>query len=161
MQILQQILFLILAATAGILFYRKVVQIKHNIFLGRTETISDNPSQRWKNVLLLAFGQKKMFQNPLVGVLHFFVYAGFIIINIEVLEIVLDGILGTHRIFAGLLGGFYDFLINSFEILALLVIVVCVIFLVRRNIIRLKRFSGKDLNGWPRSDANIILIIEI
>ncbi|HUN04278.1 MAG TPA: Fe-S oxidoreductase, partial [Niabella sp.] len=93
MQILQQILFLILAATAGILFYRKVVQIKHNIFLGRTETISDNPSQRWKNVLLLAFGQKKMFQNPLVGVLHFFVYAGFIIINIEVLEIVLDGIL--------------------------------------------------------------------
>ncbi|HRO84112.1 MAG TPA: (Fe-S)-binding protein [Niabella sp.] len=161
MQILQQILFLILAATAGILFYRKVVQIKHNIFLGRTETISDNPSQRWKNVLLLAFGQKKMFQNPLVGVLHFFVYAGFIIINIEVLEIVLDGILGTHRIFAGLLGGFYDFLINSFEILAVLVIVVCVIFLVRRNIIRLKRFSGKDLNGWPRSDANIILIIEI
>ena len=98
-----------------------------------------------------------MFRNPLVAVLHFFVYAGFIIINIEVLEIVLDGIFGTHRLFAEPLGGFYTFLINAFEVLAVLVIIACVIFLIRRNIIKLKRFISKDLDGWPRSDANYIL----
>ena len=102
-----------------------------------------------------------MFKNPLVAILHFFVYAGFIIINIEVLEIVLDGILGTHRLFAKPLGGFYTFLINAFEVLAVLVTLGCVIFLIRRNIIKLKRFISKDLNGWPRSDANNILITEI
>ena len=129
--------------------------------MGRDETLSDNSSERWKNLLLLAFGQKKMFRNPLVAVMHFFVYAGFIIINIEVLEIVLDGITGKHRLFAAPLGGFYSFLINAFEVLALLVLVACVIFLVRRNIIKLKRFISKDLDGWPRSDANYILITEI
>jgi len=102
-----------------------------------------------------------MFRNPLVAVMHFFVYTGFVIINIEVLEIVLDGIFGTHRMFAPLLGSFYNFLINSFEVLALLVLLAVVIFLVRRNIIKLKRFVSKDLNGWPRNDANYILIIEI
>jgi heterodisulfide reductase subunit C len=102
-----------------------------------------------------------MFRNPLVAVLHFFVYAGFIIINIEVLEIVLDGIFGTHRLFAQPLGGFYTFLINSFEILAVLVLLGCLIFLIRRNILKLKRFISKDLDGWPRSDANYILITEI
>jgi len=102
-----------------------------------------------------------MFRNPLVAVLHFFVYAGFIIINIEVLEIVLDGILGTHRLFAKPLGGFYTFLINAFEMLAVLVTLGCIIFLIRRNIIKLKRFISKDLDGWPRSDANYILITEI
>jgi hypothetical protein len=102
-----------------------------------------------------------MFKNPLVAVLHFFVYAGFIIINIEVLEIVLDGIFGTHRLFAKPLGGFYAFLINAFEMLAVLVTLGCVIFLIRRNIIKLKRFISKDLDGWPRSDANYILITEI
>src|SRR5207244_3257979 len=102
-------------------------------------------------------GQKKMFRNPLVAVMHFFVYAGFIIINIEVLEIILDGIFGTHRLFARPLGGFYTFLIDSFEILALLVFVSCTIFLIRRNIVKLWRFVHKDLDGWPRSDANYIL----
>ena len=102
-----------------------------------------------------------MFRNPLVAVLHFFVYAGFIIINIEVLEIVLDGIFGTHRLFGPFLGGFYTLLINAFEILAVLVLLGCLIFLVRRNIIKLKRFISKDLDGWPRSDANYILITEI
>ena len=143
------------------LFTKKVKEISRNIKLGRDEDFSDNKIQRWKNVLLLAFGQKKMFKNPLVAVLHFFVYAGFIIINIEVLEIVLDGIFGTHRLFAKPLGGFYTFLINAFEILAVLVIVGCAIFLIRRNIIKLKRFISKDLDGWPRSDANYILITEI
>lgn len=161
MQLAQQILFSLLALIAVILFYRKAVQIKRNIFLGKSEIINGHPAQRWKNLLLLAFGQKKMFRNPLVGLLHFFVYAGFIIINIEVLEIVIDGLLGTHRIFAAWMGGFYSFLINAFEILAILVIIACFIFLARRNIIRLKRFISSDLNGWPRSDANIILIVEI
>ncbi len=136
-------------------------QIKKNILLGRDKDLSDNPGLRWKNVLLLAFGQKKMFRNPLVAVLHFVIYAGFIIINLEVLEIVLDGLLGTHRLFLEPLGGLYTFLINFFELLAVGVILVCVIFLARRNIIKLKRFISRDLNGWPRSDANYILITEI
>ena len=161
MQIVQQVLFVLVSIVAIWLFTKKVKQISRNIKLGRDEDFSDNKDIRWKNVLLLAFGQKKMFKNPLVAVLHFFVYAGFIIINIEVLEIVLDGIFGTHRLFAGPLGGFYTFLIDAFEILAVLVILACAIFLIRRNIIKLKRFISKDLNGWPRSDANYILITEI
>ena len=161
MQIAQQILFILLSVIAIGLFSKKAKEIIRNINLGRDEKINDNPDQRWKNLLLLAFGQKKMFRNPLVAVLHFFVYAGFIIINIEVLEIVLDGIFGTHRSFASFLGGFYTFLINSFEILAVLVLLGCLIFLVRRNIIKIKRFISRDLDGWPRSDANYILITEI
>jgi len=161
MQIAQQVLFILLSAVAIWLFSKKVKEISRNIKLGRAEDLSDNPSLRWKNLLLLAFGQKKMFRNPLVAVMHFFVYAGFIIINIEVLEIVLDGITGKHRLFAAPLGSFYSLLINAFEVLALLVLVACIIFLIRRNIIKLKRFISKDLDGWPRSDANYILITEV
>ena len=161
MQLAQQIIFILISAVSVWFFTKKVKEITRNIKLGRDEDISDNKPQRWKNVLLLAFGQKKMFRNPLVAVMHFFVYAGFIIINIEVLEIVLDGILGTHRLFAVTLGGLYTFLINGFEVLALLVLVSCIIFLIRRNIIKLKRFVSKDLDGWPRSDANYILITEV
>ncbi len=161
MQIAQQILFLAISSIAIVLFTKKARQIIRNIRLGKAEAINDNPSARWKNVLLLAFGQKKMFRNPLVGILHFFVYAGFVIINIEMLEIVLDGLFGTHRLFAPYLRSFYNFLINSFEILAVLVIIPCAIFLVRRNIIKLKRFISNDLDGWPRSDANYILFTEI
>ena len=161
MQLAQQILFILISAVSVWFFTKKIKEISRNIKLGRDEDISDNKSQRWKNLLLLAFGQKKMFRNPTVAVMHFFVYAGFIIINIEVLEIVLDGIFGTHRLFASTLGGFYTFLINSFEVLALLVLVSCLIFLIRRNIIKLKRFVSKDLDGWPRSDANYILITEV
>lgn len=161
MQIAQQILFVLLSAVSIWLFSKKVKEISRNIRLGRDEDFSDNKPQRWKNLLLLAFGQQKMFRNPLVALLHFVVYAGFIIINIEVLEIVLDGITGKHRLFAAPLGGFYTFLINAFEVLALLVLTACIIFLVRRNIIKLKRFISKDLDGWPRSDANYILLTEI
>jgi len=161
MQIIQQVLFVVISIVAIGLFTKKVREISRNIKLGKDEDYSDHKSERWKNVLLLAFGQKKMFRNPLVAVMHFLVYAGFIIINIEVLEIVLDGILGTHRLFAEPLGGFYTFLINAFEVLAVLVATACLIFLIRRNIIKLKRFISKDLDGWPRSDANNILITEI
>src|SRR6478735_3286960 len=161
MHIIQQILFVVLAIAATWLFGRNISTIRRNILLGKDENFNDRSGERWKNLLLLAFGQKKMFKNPLVAVMHFVIYAGFIIINLEVLEIVLDGIFGTHRLFAGILAGFYSFLINSFEFLALGVIIVCVVFLVRRNILKLKRFISHDLDGWPRSDANYILITEI
>ncbi|MDE3142631.1 MAG: (Fe-S)-binding protein [Bacteroidota bacterium] len=161
MQFIQQFSFAAIAIVAVYLFVKKFTEIRRNILLGRDEDIHDNPSQRRRNVLLLAFGQKKMFKNPLVAVMHFFVYAGFIIINIEILEIIMDGILGTHRLFASPLGNVYVWLINFFEILAISVLIFCVIFLIRRNIIRIKRFASKDLNGWPRSDANYILITEI
>jgi heterodisulfide reductase subunit C len=161
MQFIPQILFITVAGIAIYLFSRKANEIKRNILLGRWEDMNDHPCLRWKNLLLLAFGQKKMFRNPLVAILHFVIYAGFIIINIEVLEIVLDGIFGTHRLFAGPLGGLYLWLINAFEFLAAGVLIVCIIFLIRRNIIKLKRFISKDLDGWPRSDANYILFAEI
>lgn len=161
MHIIPQILFIALAAAATWLFTKNILAIRRNILLGKDEDLSDNPSMRWRNLLLLAFGQKKMFRNPLVAVMHFIIYAGFIIINIEVLEIVLDGMLGTHRLFFPYTGGLYTFLINFFEILAVGVLAVCVVFLVRRNIIKLKRFISKDLDGWPRSDANYILMTEI
>lgn len=161
MHYLPQIAFLLLSGVAVWLFSKKAGDIRRNILLGKDEDLSDNPALRWRNLILLALGQKKMFNNPLVAIMHFIIYSGFIIINIEVLEIVLDGLLGTHRLFAPHLGGLYNVLINSFEILATGVLVVCIIFLIRRNILKLKRFLSKDLNGWPRSDANYILITEI
>ena len=161
MQYLQQILFILTLAIAIWLFSRKVKEISSNIHLGKNEDYSDNPGERWKNVWLLAFGQKKMFRKPLVALLHFVIYAGFLIINIEVLEIILDGVLGTHRLFAPFIGSLYTFLINFFEFFALGVIIVCIVFLIRRNVIKLKRFVSHDLDGWPRSDANYILITEI
>ncbi len=161
MQYLQQILFVLLAISAIYIFTKKVGEIRRNIFLGKRLDLSDNTAIRWKNLLLLALGQKKMFKNIPVALMHFIIYAGFIIINIEVLEIVLDGILGTHRLFLPVLSGLYNWLINIFEFLALGVLVVCVIFLARRNWLKLKRFVSKDLNGWPRTDANFILVTEI
>jgi heterodisulfide reductase subunit C len=161
MLILQQVLFLLLTIAALWFFSRKVSYIKRNIFLGRDVDLSDNKSERWKKVILIALGQKKMFRYPLVAVMHFIIYAGFIIINIEVLEIALDGLFGTHRMFAQPLGAVYGWLINSFEFLAIGVIAVCVIFLIRRNVIKLNRFRKKELDGWPRTDANLILITEI
>ena len=161
MNYLQQAIFLLLAFFSVWLFTKNCLQIKKNIQLGRDKDFSGHTAQRWKNVLLLALGQKKMFRNLTVAILHFVIYAGFIIINIEVLEIVLDGMLGTHRLFLSSLGGLYTFLINFFEVLAAGVILVCVVFLARRNLLKLKRFISNDLDGWPRSDANYILIAEI
>ena len=161
MQIIQQILFILLTVGSILLFAKKAKEIYRNINLGRDEDFSDNKSVRWKNVLLLALGQKKMFRYPLVGIMHFVIYAGFIIINIEVLEIVLDGVFGTHRMFANPLGGFYIFVIDFFELLAIGVLLACIIFLIRRNVLKLKRFVKHDLDGWPRTDANLILITEI
>ncbi|HEY4936798.1 MAG TPA: (Fe-S)-binding protein [Puia sp.] len=161
MQLVQQITFILLSGIAIWLFSRNALRIRKNILLGRDEDYSDQPGKRWKNLLLLALGQKKMFRNPLVAILHLFIYTGFIIINLEVLEIFLDGIFGTHRLFAIPMGGLYNWLINAFEILAFAVLFACVIFLCRRNILKLRRFMSHDLDGWPRSDANYILITEI
>ena len=161
MQILQQIIFILVAIFAIFLFSKNIIKIRRNILLGKDEDYSDNSSRRRKNLLLLAFGQKKMFRNPLVAVMHFVIYAGFIIINIEVFEIFLDGVFGKHRLFENPLGNWYIYLINGFEFLAIGVLTACVIFLCRRNIIKLKRFISHDLDGWPRSDANYILITEI
>ncbi len=161
MQLLQQTLFIVLVGFAVFLFVLKIKEIRSDINLGQDEDISDHKGLRWKNMLLLALGQKKMFRYPLVAVLHFIIYAGFIIINIEILEIILDGLLGTHRLFAEPLGGFYIFVIDFFEILAIGVLVACIVFLIRRNILKLRRFISHDLDGWPRTDANLILITEI
>jgi heterodisulfide reductase subunit C len=161
MHYIPQIIFLALTGFAVWLFTKNITRIRKNIFLGKPEKFKGDSKLRWRNVLLLAMGQRKMFSKPFVAVMHFIIYAGFIIINIEVLEIILDGLFGTHRLFLGMLGGLYNFAINFFEILAFGVLAVCVIFLARRNIAKIKRFMSKDLNGWPRSDANYILIAEI
>lgn len=161
MAILSQILFILLAAGAIAFAAKNAKEIWRNIKLGRDRTFEGPKSERWRNVLLLAFGQKKMFQRPFPAILHFFVYAGFIIINIEMLEIVLDGVLGTHRLFAKPLGGLYGVLINSFEVLALLVLLACAVFLIRRVIVKIPRLVHGDLKGWPSQDALIILVVEI
>ncbi|HZH95386.1 MAG TPA: (Fe-S)-binding protein [Flavisolibacter sp.] len=161
MHLIQQILFIILLAVSIFLFTKKAMFIKRNINLGREEDLRDNPGARWRSMLLMGLGQKRMFDKPFVALLHLAVYAGFIIINIEILEIILDGILGTHRLFAPYLGSVYSFLINFFEILAFLVLAACVVFLLRRNVQKVHRLNMPELNGWPRSDANYILLFEI
>jgi heterodisulfide reductase subunit C len=161
MGLISEIIFTLITLLSFGIFAQKILRIRRSILLGKTAELNDHPGQRWRNVILLALGQKKMFQKPIVAVLHLILYIGFIIINIELLEIIVDGVLGTHRVFSKSMGGLYPFLINTFEILALLVTIACIIFLIRRNVIKLKRFISKDLEGWPRSDANYILIIEI
>lgn len=162
MHYIQQIAFLLISGIAFYIFGKKVGSIRRNILLGKDEDLTDNKDKRIRNLVMNALGQKKMFKNPLVAVLHLIVYAGFIIINMEVLEIILDGISGKHRVFYPVLGGLYTFLVGFFEVLALLVLIACVIFLIRRNIVKVKRLSTGELaSGWPKSDANIILGFEI
>ena len=158
---LQNILFILVFIAATALFTINAKKIIRNIHLGRKLNRTDRKAERWKLMARVALGQSKMVVKPVAGFLHILVYVGFVIINLEVLEIILDGILGTHRLFAPFLGGFYDFLIASFEFLALGVLVAVVIFYIRRNIIYIKRFRQNELNGWPRSDANLILLIEV
>ncbi|MES2809608.1 MAG: (Fe-S)-binding protein [Bacteroidota bacterium] len=158
---ISQILFSLILIAAIYLFVKNAGKIRRNILLGRYVNRSDRPAQRWLVMAKVALGQTKMAKRPIAAVMHFFIYVGFIIINIEVLEIMIDGLFGSHRIFSAPLGGFYNFLIGGFELLAILVLVACVVFLARRNIIRLKRFSGAEMTHWPTSDANYILTIEI
>ncbi len=160
MQIVAQILFVI-ALVAGIGFFaRNIRRVIRNIKLGKEVDRSDNPGERFAKMARIAMGQSKMVKRPIAGFLHIVVYVGFIIINIEVLEIIIDGVFGTHRIFS-FLGGFYDVLIFSFEILAFLVLLGVIIFWIRRNVINIKRFLSKELKGWPKNDANYILYFEM
>jgi heterodisulfide reductase subunit C len=164
MALLQQIIFVVAFCGAAFLITQRIKIIKNTILLGKKEDRSDNPALRLSTMFRIAFGQKKMFDRPVVGIMHFVVYAGFLLINVEVLEIVLDGILGTHRLFFPVLGDFYHILINFFEFLALSVFAVCVIFLIRRNIIKVERLQAtrhRELNGFPVIDANTILLAEI
>jgi heterodisulfide reductase subunit C len=157
---ISQILFIAITIAATVFFSFNLKKVIRNIKLGKNTDRSDQPAKRLKTMLKVALGQTKMVVRPIPAALHFIVYIGFVIINIEVLEIMIDGIFGTHRIFGGL-GSVYNFLIGSFEILAIGVWLACVIFLIRRNVIKLKRFMARELNGWPKSDANYILFTEI
>ena len=160
MGFISNLIFALALGYASFLFAKNIKRIRRNIFLGQDIDRSDRSADRWKVMARVALGQGKMTKRPVAGILHILVYIGFVLINIEVLEIVLDGLLGTHRIFA-FMGGFYNFLIGSFEILAFLVLASCAIFLVRRNVLKLKRLNMKEMEGWPKNDANFILIMEI
>ena len=157
-----QMIFLVVLLGFGYLLFRRIRRIGANIHLGRPVTIRGESAARWKKMLLVAFGQKKMFKQPLPAFFHFLIYIGFIIINIEVLEIIIDGLTGQHRIFASVINsGIYTALLSFFEILALGVMLACILFLIRRNVTEVKRFRKVEMKGWPALDCNLILIIEI
>ncbi|GGH00645.1 Fe-S oxidoreductase [Polaribacter pacificus] len=162
MQYLPNIIFaLILIAGVGF-FVKNIRKLIRNINLGKDVDRSDNKAARWKNMAKIALGQYKMVRRPVSGILHVAVYLGFIIINIEVLEIIIDGLFGTHRVFQPILGAaFYGFLIGTFEVLAAIVFIAVVVFWIRRNVIRIKRFWNKEMTGWPKNDGNIILYFEM
>ena len=143
------------------MLFRRINHLRASISMGLPNKPVDQKDQRWKNVLLLAFGQKKMFKNPLPAFFHLFIYVGFILINLEVLEITIDGLFGTHRILLPMLGSFDAVMISFFEILAVLVLISCVVFLIRRTILRVPRFNKPEMKGWPALDGNLILVIEI
>ena len=159
--LIPNIIFIALFSFALSLFIKNVKKIYRNINLGISIDRTDNKKTRLIQMLRIAFGQSKMIDKPIVGLLHIVVYVGFLVINIELLEIIVDGALGTHRVFAPFLGSFYDFLIAFFEIFALLVIVSVVIFWIRRNMLNIKRFLSLEMKGWPKNDANIILYVEV
>ncbi|MGB3183273.1 MAG: (Fe-S)-binding protein [Cyclobacteriaceae bacterium] len=161
MDYLPQIIFLLLVGVTAFIMAKRIGRISKTIKLGRPLDRSDNPGERLKVMTLVAFGQKKMFKRIVPAILHLFLYVGFILINIEVLEIILDGLIGTHRLFAEPVGHVYGLLINFFEFLAVAVIVACVIFLIRRNLLPIRRFKARELTAWPKLDANLILVIEI
>ncbi len=160
MSYLDNILFAILLVIGFGYFFISIKKIRRNINLGTAVNRSDNPKARWTNMAMIALGQSKMVKRPIAGILHIIVYVGFVVINIELLEIIIDGLFGTHRVFA-FLGTTYNILIASFEILAFLVLVAVFAFWSRRNAIKLKRFVSSDLKGWPKNDANYILYFEV
>lgn len=157
----QQILFILVSGAAlGYAGYQ-FMKIRRNILLGQDEEIPLDKAQSWRNVLLVAFGQKKMFKRMIPAVLHFFIYAAFVITQIELIEIFIDGIFGVHRFLAPSLGGFYTFIISFIEILSVLAFIGTLIFLIRRNLLKIPRFVKSEMTGWPTLDANLILIFEI
>ncbi len=162
MSFLPQIAFLLILGVAGYILSKRISFLRRNILLGKAKTErTDQPEKRWKTMMLVAFGQQKMFKRLIPAFLHLLIYVGFIVINLEVLEFILDGILGTHRLFAPVLGGAYTVAMNIFEFLAVAVLISCVAFLYRRNVSKVSRLSSIELKGWPALDANLILVIEI
>ena len=162
MQYVPNIIFAIILIAGIGFFVKNIRKLIRNINLGKDVDRSDNKSARWKNMAKIALGQYKMVRRPVSGILHVAVYLGFIIINIEVLEIIIDGLFGTHRVFQPLLGdAFYAFLIGTFEVLAAIVFIAVTVFWIRRNVIRIKRFWNKEMIGWPKNDGNIILYFEM
>lgn len=158
---MQQIVFLMVVVAAGYFAWRQFAQIRANILLGKDEALSGDRGERWQNLLLVAFGQRKMFKRWIPAVLHFCLYVAFVITQIELIEIFIDGALGVHRIFAPILGGFYTFLISTIEVLSVLAFVATLAFLARRNLLKVPRLVKSELNGWPKLDANLILLSEI
>jgi heterodisulfide reductase subunit C len=158
---IQQVAFVLVLLTFAYFIRQRVQLIRRGIKLGKATPITGDASSRWKNMLLIAFGQKKMFKRLIPAVLHLLIYVGFLVINLEVLEFVIDGISGTHRIFAPYLGQAYLVLMNIFEFLAVGVLLSCVFFLIRRNILKVPRFWSAEMTKWPRLDANLILVVEI
>tara|TARA_R110002124_G_scaffold251459_1_gene416643 strand:- start:4668 stop:5984 length:1317 start_codon:yes stop_codon:yes gene_type:complete len=162
MQYVPNIIFALVLIVGIGFFVKNIRKLIRNINLGKDVDRSDNKSARWKNMAKIALGQYKMVRRPVSGILHVAVYLGFIIINIEVLEIIIDGLFGTHRVFQPLLGdAFYAFLIGTFEVLAAIVFIAVTVFWIRRNVIRIKRFWNKEMIGWPKNDGNIILYFEM
>ena len=166
MILFQRILFVVVVVIFVYLIAKRIRLIWHNIMLGRDISRSDQPSKRWKVMLLVAFGQKKMFKKIIPALLHLFLYVGFIIVNFEVIEFILDGLMGSHRIIAKWLGSadmlpLYTISLNLFEFFAVAALSASVIFLIRRNILKVNRFGGMEMKGWPKLDANLILVFEI
>lgn len=158
---ISSIIFIIVLVVAIVFFGWNVRIIAKNIKLGKDLDINDNKSIRWKTMFLIAIGQGKMIKRPLAGILHIMVYVGFIIVNVEMLEILIDGVVGTHRALSFVGEDIYNAFASTFEIFALAVITACITFLFRRNIVRVKRFHNKEMTSWPRLDGNIILITEV
>jgi len=158
---IQQILFLVVFSSAFLFALKNFSKIRRNILLGRDKVIEGNAPERFKNVALVAFGQKKMFKNWIPAVLHLFIYAAFVITQIELIEIIIDGITGKHRVFAEMLGGLYTFIISFIEILSVLAFFATIIFLWRRNLLKVPRLVKSEMNGWPTLDANLILVFEL
>ena len=160
MQYLEQLLFIIVLGVAIYFFVQKIKKIRRNIFLGKAEKVNDNKPERWKTMARVALGQSKMVVRPVAGIMHIIIYVGFVLINIEVLEIIIDGIFGTHRALS-FLGPVYDVAIGFFEVLAALVFIACVVFLGRRFIVKIPRFHSPEMKGWATADATYILVIEM
>jgi heterodisulfide reductase subunit C len=142
-------------------FTYNVMKVRSNILLGRDIIRTDNSAERWKTMILVALGQKKMFARPIPALLHLALYAAFVITQIELIEIIVDGLVGSHRVFRDSLGGFYTFMVSFIEILSVLAFIATIAFLARRNILKLPRLNMKELAGWPLKDANLILIMEV
>ncbi len=158
---LQQVLFVLIALVALGYAWKQFMKIRRNILLGKEERAPRVSGQSWKNMLLVAFGQKKMFKRWIPAIFHFFIYAAFLLTQVELIEIFIDGIFGVHRFFAPILGGLYTFIINFIEILSLLAFVATLVFLSRRNLLRVPRFHMDEMTGWPKLDGNLILYGEL